>query len=111
VRDALKNFHRGDALLDNPLSEIEAVRRRCDDTSRPEAVERAVRTLIRDACQSLGTGGDDAMHRDILEQTYLSEQPEKQAAVAADMNMAYSTFRKHLSEATQRVVGRIRRWV
>jgi hypothetical protein len=111
VRDALKNFHRGDALLDNPLSKTEPVRRRCVDTGRPEAVEQAVRTLIRDACQSLGTGGDDAMHRDILERTYLCEQPEKQAAVAADMNMAYSTFRKHLSEATDRVVGRIRRWV
>lgn len=111
ARNALKNFHRGDALADNPLIDSELVRERCERPNRPEAREAALRALLEEACASLGTGGEDAMHIEILERTYLDPEQNKQLTVASEMDMAYSTYRKHLRKATDRVAERLRHWL
>lgn len=107
VVDALKNFHRGDRLADNSLLTTRIVAQRYDeDATTPHRVD-VLRELLRDVCRDLGHGGDDALHVDILTQTYLSDTPRKHRAVADDFNMAYSTFRKHLATATERVMTRL----
>jgi hypothetical protein len=106
VRDALKNFHRGDRLVDSPLARSRvAVLGNGSDRS-PEQVEADVRGLLAETVDSLGDTGEDRLHREVLTEAFLKPSA-KQRAVAERMSMSYGTFRRKLDEATQRVVDRL----
>jgi hypothetical protein len=94
VRSALKHFHSGDRLRDNALA-----RSRLCDVGAPVAT---LRNALREACASLGESGRDAEHVRVLEATYL-DRPRKQRAVADELAMSWSTYRRRLREATERV--------
>lgn len=96
VRVALRNLHRADRLASGRFSECALV---ADAADRPASI----RTVLRDACASLGDSGDDARHVLLLQRTFL-DVPTKQLAVALDLGMAYSTYRRHLKVAVERVV-------
>jgi hypothetical protein len=95
VRRALKCYHRRDKLAKSALVRARFLR-------GDEGVE-ALRRALAEACVGLGDRGADALHARVLVATYLADA-RKQLAVAQDLGMAYSTLRKHLAEATLRVV-------
>ena len=66
----------------------------------------ALRARLRETCLGLGKTGGDAAHARLLEQSFLVE-PRKQLAIAHDLGMGLSTYRKHLAAAIQRVADRL----
>lgn len=96
VRDALKNFFSSEALRSNSLLESQLVVSRLGD----DAVT-ALRDVLKRSVEDLsGAGGDDARQRRVLEATYFDPACPKQRRVASDLAMGYSTYRRHLRDAT-----------
>lgn len=90
VRDALLAFSDDSRLGRCALSHHFA-----KGESPAFAAER-IRTVIRAACDDLRD--EDA--RNLVEKAYF-ERTQKQRAVADELGMSYSTFRRHLSRAVQ----------
>ena len=105
VRDALKSFTNAGALRQNPL--LDSCLVRAEDSGLTDPVG-ALRTLLEGACRDLSSaGGDDARHRRILEATYFDGSRPKQRQVASDLGTGYSTYRRHLQNATKHLVRRL----
>lgn len=101
VRQALKDFHSDDKLRASPLTRSAAVRARAEaDRTDPVA---ALRALLRDACDALGTEGEDAEHARVIETTFFEAPPRKQRDIAASLSMSFSTYRRRLEAAAGRV--------
>jgi hypothetical protein len=107
VKRGLKHFHRGDRLESNPLVNSPLVLARCDGSPRRSDRVQALRELLEEACQSLGEAGGDRLHTELLERAYFQSDRKKQQAIADDCDMAYSTFRLHLSTAVERIAQRL----
>ncbi|MGM0558970.1 MAG: hypothetical protein ACQEVA_21475 [Myxococcota bacterium] len=106
VRDAFKNFHRGDRLVAGQLASSRVALLGNEFERSPDQIEDDVRTVLEQAVASLGDDGQDMLHRDVLTRAFL--QPSaKQRAVADEMSMSYGTFRRRLDEAIDRVVERL----
>jgi len=58
---------------------------------------------LRDAIHHLGEERRGAEHRRVLETTYLARVPSQEAA-AELLRLPFSTYRRHLAKATERLV-------
>ena len=97
VRAALKAYARRYKLADSPLLRSRLVR------ERGGGVE-ALRTVVREAAEELQSGSRDVPYYRALYTAYLDPEPTQQAA-AERLDVAYSTFRRHLGRGVDHVVA------
>ncbi|NBC15917.1 MAG: AAA family ATPase [Bacteroidetes bacterium] len=103
VREALNEYTRPDRLTDNPLLRsrlvVEQVGREADTADRVTAL----RTLIGEAVDALDGDPRDAKYHRALVRTYIKPAPTQERA-AEQLDLPYSTFRRHLKRGRERVV-------
>jgi TolB-like protein/cytochrome c-type biogenesis protein CcmH/NrfG len=98
VKEALRNHTRADLLIRSPLLDTRLATR--GNTVAPsiaglrEALVEAARSLFADS-------RDKRLHR-VLELTYFAPAP-KQEAAAERLGMPFSTYRRHLTNAVDRL--------
>ena len=103
VKEALKNFDRGDRLAACPLARScmalvdGAV---CEDPGQRAA---RLRQLLTEACESVAHDTEGSRYVELLRRTFL-ESDATQREVAEQMELSYSHFRRKLGEAIERVV-------
>jgi hypothetical protein len=103
LRDALRALHDLTVLEANPLIHAQAVRARTEGMAVRERAA-ALRTLLCEEAETLrGTARGDTWYL-VLAAAYLNN-PEriKHEVVAEELGMSYSTFRRYLRAATQRL--------
>lgn len=100
VRDALRDWHREDALAANPLCQARMI------TVQPgHAAEHALsmlRELLTDAVDALSADPREAKLHRVLATTYFHRVPNQMIA-AERLNLPYSTYRRHLHRGLDRV--------
>ncbi|MET9594569.1 ATP-binding protein [Streptomyces sp. NPDC006516] len=100
VRDALRDWHRPDALASGPLCGTRMV------TGQPGyAAEHAgamLRDLLTDAVDALRADPRDAKLHRVVATTYFHRVPG-QTVAAERLGLPYSTYRRHLQRGCQRV--------
>jgi hypothetical protein len=94
---ALRVLTRPDRLAASPLLGTALVDPAASD---PAA---ALSSRLRDAVRHLGEERQGAEHRRVLETTYLTRVPSQEAA-AELLRLPFSTYRRHLAKATERMV-------
>jgi hypothetical protein len=103
VRDALRNFHRSEALRTNPLLRSRMVVERAGADVDDSAGIGALRNLLEEAAESLQASPREAKHYRALHRTYLHPAPNQERA-AELLNLPFSTYRRHLKGGVTRVV-------
>ncbi|WP_299538703.1 ATP-binding protein [uncultured Streptomyces sp.] len=100
VRDALRDWHRPDALTTGPLATTRMV------TDQPGyAAEHAgamLRELLADAVDALRADPRDAKFHRVVTTTYFHRVPG-QTVAAERLSLPYSTYRRHLRRGCLRV--------
>ncbi len=101
VRQALRDFHKSDALARNPLCRCRLVA----DCDGHDAVD-TLRALLRDTTEQLASGDRTRRWRDAIHHTWLA--PERsQEAVAERLDIPFSTYRRHLASGVDRIAGEL----
>ncbi|MEO3809182.1 ATP-binding protein [Sphaerisporangium sp. B11E5] len=98
VREALREWHRPDALAANPLAGARIVRAAAEPAARIEALREA----ITDAVDALLEDPRDSRLHAVLAMTFFHRLPS-QAVAAERLGLPFSTYRRHLDRAQQRV--------
>jgi hypothetical protein len=106
VRAALRDWHRTDDLNTNPLMRSRLVTRQAGPRKAPVAV---LRELIMEAAAMLNEDPKKAALHRVLTATYF-ERATSQAAVAARLHVPWSTYRRHLKQATEHICTRLWHW-
>lgn len=101
LRRALRAYHDARRLARSPLARSPRVRARVASGEAPDPVD-ALRASLAVAVRELGVSGQDARSRRVIEASFFSE-PRKQIAIARDLGMGESTYRRHLSTAIERL--------
>lgn len=99
VRDALRDFTRPSALVQNPLLRSRLVAERAgNQPPNPSHLQ----TLVREAAANLKTNPKDEKLYRVLERTYL--EPAATQEVAAELlDLPFSTYRRHLKSGLERL--------
>jgi hypothetical protein len=100
LKDALKHLRRPESLMESALARAPFVVRRGVVPGSLRAAE-TLATIVVDELQKLG-----AQHSELLQRTYV-EPAVKQLAVADDLNLPFSTYRRHLGQAIERLAARL----
>ncbi|MGW5652752.1 ATP-binding protein [Streptomyces humi] len=96
VLDALRAWHQPERLADNPLLQAAFVVRRAGEP------EQLLRDLIVRAVEAIGEGPRVAWQRAAVRATYLVGGRPQQA-VARELSVSFSTYRRHLKRGVERV--------
>lgn len=102
VRDALRDLSRPDGLRGNPLLRSRLVTEQVGAGANPAERVAALRTLVREAVESLQSAPRDSKLHRALHHTYLQPAPTQEAA-ADQLDLPFSTYRRHLSAGAARV--------
>jgi hypothetical protein len=102
VRDALRDLSRPDGLRGNPLLRSRLVTEQVGAGASPAERIAALRTLVREAVESLQSAPRDAKLHRALHHTYLQPAATQEAA-ADQLDLPFSTYRRHLSAGAARV--------
>ena len=106
VRSLLRDLHRPDRLVHNPLLQCRLVESRLPGTPGadpgPEARLAALREVLREAMATLQASPRDAKGFRALRRTYLAPAPSQEVA-AQVLGLPSSTYRRHLSAGLQAV--------
>ena len=107
VRSLLRELHRPDRLVHNPLLRCRLVESRLPATPAgadpgPEARVAALREVLQDAVSTLQASPRDAKGFRALRRTYLSPAPSQEVA-AQVLGLPSSTYRRHLSAGLRAV--------
>ncbi|MFT4166997.1 MAG: ATP-binding protein [Microlunatus sp.] len=97
VREALRRLTHSGGLAGSILLQTALVDRDSEDATKELA------TLLRRTITGLADERGGAEHRRVLERTYLSGAPSQEAA-AEVLDLPFSTYRRHLGRATDRLV-------
>ncbi|WP_051218221.1 ATP-binding protein [Nocardioides insulae] len=97
VRDALTDLRQPDRLAVSPLTGTALV-----EATAPAPVEQLVQVLIG-TIADLQREPRGADHRTVLERTYLKGAPTQEAA-AELLDLPFSTYRRHLARAQERLI-------
>lgn len=102
VRDALRACDRPDLLHASPLrgSRWNAGRAETD----PLAAGRALAAALREECRRLFASPRDLILDRVIERTFFHPLG-KQEVIAAELGLAYSTYRRYLAQAVARLAG------
>lgn len=104
VRQALKDLHRPDRLLGNPLAVSNLVAGATADD-----VAAGLAGRIRQAAGLLADDARDERGRRALDRTYLRPATSQEAA-AELLGLPFSTYRRHLGEGIERVTELLWSW-
>ncbi|MEU6431259.1 AAA family ATPase [Microbispora sp. NPDC046973] len=100
VRDALRDWHRHDALAANPLCQARMI------TIQPgysaEHAVQMLRELLTDAVDTMSADPREVKLHRVLATTYFHRVPN-QTVAAERLSLPYSTYRRHLHRALERV--------
>lgn len=99
LRAALRAFHRAELLAGSPLTGLRWVSELVEAGRSPAA---ALAQRLEELVSALGEVGHDGQLARTLVATFLAAAP-KGYVVAADLGMGYSTYRRWLREALDRV--------
>jgi hypothetical protein len=102
VQDALRNFHRPDALRANPLLRSRIVAERAGTGADETGQIVALQDLLKECAESLQASPREAKCYRALYRTYLSPAPNQQRA-AELLGLPFSTYRRHLKGGVTRV--------
>jgi hypothetical protein len=102
VRDALRNFHRPNALRANPLLRSRVVAEHAGTGADEPGKIAALQDLLKEAVESLQASPREAKCYRALHRTYLSPAPNQQRAAEA-LGLPFSTYRRHLKGRVTRV--------
>lgn len=102
ARAALKSIRQVDRLVSNPLLRSGLAGSVEPGASKAIAAER-LQALLQSEIEGLADSARDAATHRVLAATYLAP-PSKQVAVAAQLGMSYSTYRRRHGEAVDRLV-------
>jgi hypothetical protein len=103
VREALRSWLDPDGLADNPLSRCRLV-----ETHGGDDPVDALRELNGKAIQRLDANPRTRNLHAVLTMTFQSSSTQE--AVARRLNMAFSTYRRHLARAIDEVRDRVWQW-
>ena len=98
VRNALRHHVRTDLLTGNGLLRTRLLTRSGPDAATP----RALKDLIAETAETLFASERDQKLYRVLELTYFNPVP-KQEAAAAQLGMSFSSYRRHLAAAVDRL--------
>ena len=102
IRQALQDFTRSNLLLSNPLLRSRLVTERVgSDLKPPERVE-ALRTLLKETASQLRLNPRDEKLFRALDHTYFHPAATQEAA-AEQLDLPFSTYRRHLTAGIQRL--------
>jgi AAA ATPase domain len=106
VRSLLRELHRPDRLVHNPLSRCRLVESRLPATPGadpgPEARMAVLREVLQEAMATLQASPRDAKGFRALRRTYLAPAPSQEVA-AQVLGLPSSTYRRHLSAGLKAV--------
>jgi hypothetical protein len=100
VKRVLRHFHDPDVLRVSPLTWAPLVRRRLV-AIRPEQSAEALRETIVETCERLGREGGQPEAAALLRLAFLDQPRRKQLAIADELAMGFSTYRRHVATAVQ----------
>jgi adenylate cyclase len=98
VKDALRHYTRADRLLGNPLLEMRIAG---GQETRPASIAHLQQLLAGTAETIFANERDQKLHR-VLDLTYFRPAP-KQEAAAERLGFPFSTYRRHLTAAVERL--------
>jgi len=98
VKGALRSYARADLLAANPLLNTALMAR----PDSPGGTPDLLRSLLREAAEFLFVSARDQRLRRVIELSYFHPEP-KQEAAAQKLGMSFSTYRRSLIAATERV--------
>ena len=101
VRQALRDYHRADALAASPLRHSRLVR---DHTAADPVA--ALRELLRDAAKQLEGNARTRTFHGAIHHTYL-EPARTQEQAAELLDLPFSTYRRHLAAGIDHVTGEL----
>ncbi len=102
VREALRSCDRLDVLASCALRSSPWATRRISARSATQAAAR-LRDLLRDEARRLFASPRDEILDRVLEHTYF-HPGAKQRAIADELGLSFGTYRRHLTDATRRLV-------
>jgi hypothetical protein len=107
VRSTLRELHRPDRLVHNPLLRCRLVESRLPATAAgadpgPEARVAALREVLQEAVATLQASPRDAKGFRALRRTYLAPAPSQEVA-AQVLGLPSSTYRRHLSSGLRAI--------
>jgi hypothetical protein len=102
VRQALLDFTRSNLLTSNPLLRSRLVTERVDPDSKPIHRAEALQSLLKEAASRLQANPRDEKLYRALEHTYFHPAPTQEAA-AEQLDLPFSTYRRHLTAGIQRL--------
>ncbi|HZY56928.1 MAG TPA: hypothetical protein VFE09_03910, partial [Rubrobacteraceae bacterium] len=102
VRDALRSFHRPDALRANPLLRSRMVAERAGSGADDGAGVATLQNLLEEAAEPLEASPREAKCYRALYRTYLNPAPNQERA-AELLGLPFSTYRRHLKGGITRV--------
>ena len=97
VRHALRHFQDSERLAKNPLIDARVVRGRARSEDPWERAE-ALRDVLRDCCHRLSSNSGEIPDSQLLEKSYFGPSG-KQLAVASELGISLSTYRRYLTRA------------
>jgi hypothetical protein len=100
VRQALRDLHRPDLLLRNPLLRTRLLRDRSD--GEPDAA--ALRACVDEAIDALRDHPRDDKLLRAVDRTYVRPAATQEAA-AEVLGLPWSTYRRHLTKGVERIVS------
>ncbi|MDX3850128.1 ATP-binding protein [Streptomyces sp. AK02-01A] len=106
VRDALRMWRRPDALAANPLIRGRLIAH--SDPTDPAGPAETLREVLTDAVDALRDDPHRAVLHRVVAVTYFHGTPTQEAA-AAQLGMAFSTYRRRLGRALEHISDRL--WV
>lgn len=104
VQDALRDWHRPDALRTNPLLRTRLVTTQAGRGAHDDARVASLQSLISEACESLREGRREGKFYRALYHGYLHPAPTQERAAEA-MDVPFSTYRRHLKEGVSLVAN------
>jgi hypothetical protein len=99
VLDALRHFTDARHLGNNPVMGSTLLTNTQPDVPEPGDDVFELREFIKDTIRRIGEAPNNQKFQQVLEAVYLS--PRRQKTAAAELNMAYSSFRRHLYNARE----------
>ncbi len=100
VRQALRDYTRPDRLAANPLIRTRLVAAAIDGAADPATLQ----ALLREAAAALAANPRDLKFHRAIWHTYMEPAPTQEQA-AELLNLPYNTYRYHLANGIERIVG------
>ena len=96
----MRHYVRSDQLAENPLMRSQLLTKDVPGAPAP----LALKTLLAETAEALFVNARDARFYRVLDLTYFNPA-QKQEIVAQQLGLSFSTYRRHLATATDRLTG------